>query len=161
MADKTNAVRILDRLKINYELLEYEVDPSDLAASSIAAKVGQPVELLYKTLVLHGDKSGIFVCVIAGNQEVDLKKAAKVSGNKKSEMIPMKDLLPLTGYIRGGCTAIGMKKNYPVYISEEALNLPYIFVSAGRRGLQMKISPADLAKASGATPADIIINKSQ
>lgn len=155
MADKTNAARILDRLHIPYELVEYTVDPENLAADHVAEELGEPIEQVFKTLVLRGDKTGIIVCVVAGDREVDLKKAAKASGNKKVEMIAMKELLPLTGYIRGGCTAIGMKKNYPTFISEEAMGFPFIYVSAGKRGLQLKLSPADLVKASNATPADI------
>lgn len=155
MSDKTNAARILDRLKINYELVEYNVDPDNLAADHVAEELGEPIEQVFKTLVLRGDKTGIIVCVVAGNREVDLKKAAKVSGNKKVEMIAMRELLPLTGYIRGGCTAIGMKKNYPTYISEDALDFPFIYVSAGKRGLQLKLSPNDLAKAANATFNDI------
>lgn len=155
MSEKTNAARILDRLKINYELVEYAVDPDNLAAEHVAEELGEPIEQVFKTLVLRGDKSGIFVCVVAGNREVDLKKAAKVSGNKKAEMIAMKELLPLTGYIRGGCTAIGMKKRYPTFISEDATDFPFIYVSAGKRGLQLRLSPTDLAKAAEASFADI------
>ena len=155
MADKTNAARILDNLGIPYEVHIYEVDPDDLSVSNVAAKINQPVSILYKTLVLKGDKTGIFVCIIAGDREVDLKKAAKASGNKKVEMIAMKDLLPTTGYIRGGCTALGMKRNFPVFISEEAMALTYIFVSAGKRGLQLKLTPEGLKKAVNATAADI------
>lgn len=155
MSDKTNAARILDRMKIKYELVEYMVDPENLAADHVAAELGEPIEQVFKTLVLRGDRNGIFVCVVAGNREVDLKKAAKVSGNKKAEMIAMKELLPLTGYIRGGCTSIGMKKQYPTFISEEALSFPFIYVSAGKRGLQLKLAPADLIKAAAASAADI------
>lgn len=155
MAEKTNAARILDRLKIKYDLVEYEVDPDNLAADHVAEELGEPIEQVYKTLVLRGDKNGILVCVVAGNREVDLKKTARVSGNKKVEMIAMKELLPLTGYIRGGCTAIGMKKKYPTFISEEALTYPFIYVSAGKRGLQLKLSPFDLISAAEAEPADI------
>lgn len=153
--EKTNAARILDRLKIAYDLVPYNVDPENLAADHVAAELGEPIEQVFKTLVLHGDKNGHFVCVVAGNREVDLKKAAKASGNKKAEMIPMKDLLPLTGYMRGGCTSIGMKKHFPTFISEEAQQFPLIYVSAGKRGLQLKLSPADLAKAADARFADI------
>lgn len=155
MSEKTNAARILDRMKIPYELVEYTVDPENLAADHVAEELGEPIEQVYKTLVLRGDKNGIFVCVVAGNREVDLKKAAKASGNKKAEMIAMKELLPLTGYIRGGCTSIGMKKKYPTYISQEALEFPFIYVSAGKRGLQLKLSPGDLLKAADAVSADI------
>lgn len=155
MADKTNAARILDRHKIDYELVEYTVDPDNLAADHVAEELGEPIELVYKTLVLRGDKNGIFVCVIAANREVDLKKVAKVSGNKKAEMIHMKELLPITGYIRGGCTSIGMKKQYPTFISNEALDFPFIYVSAGKRGLQLRLSPKDLLIVANAIAADI------
>jgi len=155
MSEKTNAARILDRLKIKYELVEYTVYPDNLAADHVAEELGEHIEQVYKTLVLRGDKTGIIVCVVAGNREVDLKKAAKASGNKKVEMIAMKELLPLTGYIRGGCTAIGMKKHYPTYISEEAQHFPFIYVSAGKRGLQLKLSPLDLAKAAQASFAEV------
>lgn len=153
--EKTNAARILDRMKISYELVEYAVDENNLAADHVAEELGEPIEQVYKTLVLHGDKTGLIVCVVAGNREVDLKKAAKASGNKKVEMIPMKELLPATGYIRGGCTSIGMKKHYPTYVSEEAMGFPFIYVSAGKRGLQLKLAPADLLKAAQAVAADI------
>ena len=156
MSEKTNAARILDRLKIKYELVEYTVDPDNLAADHVANELGEPIEQVFKTLVLRGDKTGIIGCVVAGNREVDLKKAAKVSGNKKVEMIAMKELLPLTGYIRGGCTSIGMKKHYPTFINEDAQNFPFIYVSAGKRGLQLKLSPLDLAKAADASFADIV-----
>ncbi|MEZ3550727.1 MAG: Cys-tRNA(Pro) deacylase [Muribaculaceae bacterium] len=155
MSDKTNAARILDRMKIPYSLVEYDVDPDNLAADHVAEELGEPIEQVFKTLVLRGDKNGVFVCVVAGNREVDLKKAAKASGNKKAEMIAMKELLPLTGYIRGGCTSIGMKKKFPTFLSEDALEFPFIYVSAGRRGLQLKLSPTDLLKAADAKAADI------
>lgn len=155
--NKTNAARILDREGVEYELIPYTVDPDNLAADHVAEELHEPIERVYKTLVLHGDKTGYFVCVLAGNHEVDLKKAAKVSGNKKAEMIPMKDLLSVTGYIRGGCTAIGMKKKFPVFVSEEMPKFDYIYVSAGQRGLQLKLDPADLICVAEATPADIIV----
>lgn len=155
MIEKTNAARILDRLKIHYELVEYTVDPDNLAADHVAAELGEPIEQVFKTLVLRGDKNGLLVCVVAGNREVDLKKAAKVSGNKKVEMIAMKELQPLTGYIRGGCTSIGMKKHYPTFISLDARDFPFIYVSAGKRGLQLKLAPSDLAEAADASFADI------
>ena len=160
MSEKTNAARILDRLHIPYELVEYSVDPDNLAADHVAEELGEPIEQVFKTLVLHGDKKGYLVCVVAGNREVDLKKAAKVSGNKKVEMIPMKDLLPLTGYVRGGCTSIGMKKHFPTFISEEAKDFPFIYVSAGKRGLQIKLAPDELLRAADATLADIATDPS-
>ena len=152
---KTNAARLLDRAGIDYKLVPYEVDEQNLAADHVASQLGEPIEQVFKTIVLHGDKTGHFVCIVAGNREVDLKKAAKASGNKKSELIPMKELFHVTGYIRGGCTALGMKKKLPVYISEGALSFPFIYVSAGQRGLQIKVSPADWIKATDAVPADL------
>ncbi len=152
---KTNAARILDRLGISYELVPYSFDPDDLAAEHVAEELGEPIEQVFKTLVLRGDKTGLFVCVIAGNREVDLKLAAKASGNKKAEMLPLKELLPTTGYIRGGCTSIGMKKHYPTFFSEEMASFDIVYVSAGQRGLQLKVSPLDLAKAAEATFAVI------
>lgn len=156
MAEKTNASRILERLKIPFILQEYEVDPDHLEATHVAEKLNQDISTVFKTLVLHGDKTGHFVCVIQGDKEVDLKKAAKLSSNKKVSMIPLKELLPLTGYIRGGCTAIGMKKNFPVYLDRNAQDKDYIFVSAGKRGLQMKLTPADYIRATGAIVGDLI-----
>lgn len=156
---KTNAARILDRLKIPYEMVPYEVDPDNLAADHVAEQLGEPIEQVFKTLVLHGDRTGHFVCVLAGNREIDLKKAARVSGNKKAEMIPMKDLLPTTGYIRGGCTSIGMKKQFPTFISSDAFDFDFIFVSAGERGLQLKLNPEDLRRAADAVSADFTTGK--
>lgn len=153
---KTNAARILDRENVAYQLIPYNVDPDNLAADHVAKELGEPIDKVFKTLVLHGDKTGYFVCVIAGNHEVDLKKAAKVSGNKKAEMIPTKDLLGVTGYIRGGCTAIGMKKKFPVYVSEEMPGFDYVYVSAGQRGMQLKLKPHDLIRVAEASVADII-----
>ena len=155
MVDKTNASRILERLKIPFSLLEYPVDPDHLEATHVAEKIGQDIASVFKTLVLHGDKTGYFVCVVQGDFEVDLKKAAKFSGNKKAAMIPLKDLQPLTGYIRGGCTAIGMKKNFPVFLDENALTQDFIHVSAGKRGLQIKLSPQDYINATNAIVGDI------
>ncbi|WP_330940680.1 Cys-tRNA(Pro) deacylase [Bacteroides sp. MSB163] len=144
--NKTNAARLLDKAKIPYELIPYEVDENDLSAIHVADSLGENIEQVFKTLVLHGDKNGYFVCVIPGEHEVDLKLAAKASGNKKCDLIPMKELLPLTGYIRGGCTPVGMKKTFPTYIHESCLNYPYIYISAGQRGLQLKLDPNDLIK---------------
>ena len=159
MAEKTNAARILDRLKIKYELVEYNVDPDHLEAIHVAQELGEDISTVFKTLVLEGDKTGNFVCVIQGDKSVDLKKAAKISGNKKAAMIPMKELLPLTGYIRGGCTALGMKKQFPVYLQEEALSHDFIYVSAGKRGLQLKLNPEDFVKATNAKISDVIISE--
>ena len=144
--NKTNAARLLDKAKIAYELIPYEVDEEDLSAVHVAASLGEDINCVFKTLVLHGDKSCYFVCVIPGENEVDLKLAAKVSGNKKCDLIPVKELLPLTGYIRGGCSPIGMKKQFPTYIHETCLQYPYIYVSAGVRGLQLKLAPQDLIR---------------
>ena len=156
MAEKTNAARILDRLGIKYELIEYKVDPEHLEASHVAEALNQDITTVFKTLVLRGDKNGIFVCVVRGDHEVDLKKAAKASGNKKVAMIHLKELQPLTGYIRGGCTSIGMKKAYPVFIDMHAMEHPLIHVSAGKRGLQLKLNPNDLAKAANGTIVDVV-----
>ena len=147
---KTNAVRILDRLKIHYELVEYLADESDLSAIHLAETAGIPIEQVYKTLVLEGDKNGYFVCIIPGGEEIDLKKAALASSNKKVAMIKMKELEPLTGYIRGGCSPLGMKKPLPIFIDESAFNNELIYISAGVRGMQMKLSPTDLMIACNA-----------
>jgi Cys-tRNA(Pro)/Cys-tRNA(Cys) deacylase len=153
---KTNAARILDRLKINYELIEYKVDESDLSAVHLAETAGIPIETVFKTLVLEGDKNGNFICIIPGGEEIDLKKAALASANKKVAMIKVKDLEPLTGYIRGGCSPLGMKKYFPVYIDESAFNQKFIYISAGVRGMQIKLSPSGLEMASNAIRATII-----
>lgn len=152
---KTNAARLLDRAKIPYRLVPYTVDPDNLAADHVARELGEDINCVYKTLVLHGNATGHFVCVVPGNREVDLKKAAKASGNKKAEMIPMKELLPVTGYIRGGCSPLGMKKAFPTFVQREALDLDEFYVSAGVRGLQLCVSPRQLIDHIGAIPADI------
>lgn len=153
--EKTNAARLLDRAKIPYTLIPYEVDEEDLSCTHVAAQLGEAIECVFKTLVLKGDRSGYFVCVVPGDHEVDLKAAARVSGNKKADLIPMKELLPVTGYIRGGCSPIGMKKQFPTYIHSSAASLPAIYISAGVRGLQLKIAPAELIAFVGATMAEI------
>jgi Cys-tRNA(Pro)/Cys-tRNA(Cys) deacylase len=152
---KTNAARLLDSAGLNYELAEYEVDESDLSAVTLAKKIGQNVEQIFKTLVLRGDKNGVFVAVIPGNAEVDLKKAARISGNRNCAMVQQKELLGLTGYIRGGCSPLGMKKPYPIFIDETCQLFESIFVSAGQRGLQIKINPEDLIRATSAFPCDL------
>ena len=157
--NKTNAARLLDKAKIKYELVPYEVDENDLAATHIATQLGEDIRQVFKTLVLKGDKTGHFVCVVPGDAEVDLKKAAKVSGNKKVDLIPMKELLPTTGYIRGGCSPVGMKKVFPTYFHSTCMDFDYIYVSAGVRGLQLKIAPADLVGYVRASVADIIVEK--
>ena len=156
MADKTNASRILERQGVTFTLVEYKVDEEHLDAIHVAQELGEDINSVFKTLVLHGDKNGHFVCVIQGDKEVDLKKAAKISGNKKVAMIPMKELLPLTGYIRGGCTAIGMKKNFPVFLDQNAMSQTFIYISAGKRGMQIKLQPEDYMKVTGATVGDLI-----
>ena len=143
--EKTNAARLLDRAKIPYELVPYEVDEEHLAATHVAEQLGEDISTVFKTLVLKGDRTGYFVCVVPGDHEVDLKAAAKVSGNKKCDLIPMKELLPVTGYIRGGCSPIGMKKLFPTYIHVSAEMLPFIYISAGVRGLQLRLDPKALA----------------
>ena len=154
--NKTNVARLLDKAKVAYELIPYEVDESDLSAVHVAAQLGEDVDRVFKTIVLHGDKTGHFVCIVPGEHEIDLKKAAKVSGNKKCELLPMKELLPVTGYIRGGCSPIGMKKHFPTYLHESASAFDYIYVSAGQRGLQVKLSPQDLLREAGAVYADLV-----
>lgn len=157
--NKTNAARLLDKAKINYELISYEVDESDLSAIHVAKQLNEPIEQLFKTLILKGDKSGYFVCIIPGAEELDLKLAAKVSGNKSCQMILMKDLLSVTGYIRGACSPIGMKKKYPTYIHSTCENFESIYISAGQRGLQIKIAPNDLIKVIEATISILVEKK--
>lgn len=154
---KTNAARLLDRAKIPYGLIPYEYDENDLAAQHVADALGEDINCVFKTLVLHGDKCGYFVCVVPGNCEVDLKKAAKAAGAKKADLIPMKELLPLTGYIRGGCSPIGMKKPFPTFFHSTALDFDEIYVSAGQRGLQFRISPTDLISFVNGSLADLIV----
>lgn len=149
MAGKTNAARILDGLKIEYELLEYEVDETDLSAENVAAKVGMPAEQVFKTLVARGDKTGVILACIPGSFEVDLKALAAASGNKKVEMVALKEVQPLTGYIRGGVSPIGARKRYPVFFEASILEWPRVSVSAGTRGCQLVISPAELLAAVG------------
>lgn len=149
--EKTNAARILDKGKVYYEIIPYDVNEDDLSAVHVAAQLNEPIEKVFKTLVLKGDKTGFFVCVIPGAEELDLKKAASISENKNCDMIPMKELLPVTGYIRGACSPIGMKKHFPTYIHETCLKYEHIYVSAGKRGLQLLIAPADLIAGVNAT----------
>lgn len=151
--EKTNAARLLDKEKVEYNLIPYEFDENDLAAQHVADSLGQDITRVFKTLVLHGDRAGHLVCVVPGNCEVDLKALAKVSGNKKVEMIAMKDLLSVTGYIRGGCSPIGMKKKFPTYFHETINDFETVFVSAGVRGLQLEIAPGDLVAYTQGTVA--------
>lgn len=165
---KTNVARLLDRAGISYRLVPYEVDPDDLAATHVAEQLGEDIARVFKTLVLTGEPSGPkgqgagasrnchFVCVVPGDREVDLKKAAHAAGVKSASMLPMKELLPLTGYIRGGCSPIGMKKHFPTYFHLTATDAPYIYVSAGQRGLQIKLAPQDLVRESRGEIADLI-----
>lgn len=153
--NKTNVARLLDKAKITYELIPYEVDEEDLSAIHVASSLGEDVDQVFKTLVLQGDKTGYFVCIIPGEQEVNLKFAAKVSGNKKCDLIAMKDLLPITGYIRGGCSPIGMKKHFPTYIHKSCVQFSYIYISAGIRGMQIKIAPNDLIRESRAEVCEL------
>ena len=152
---KTNAARILDRLGIDYELKEYEVDESDLSAVHVAASVGMPIERVYKTLVARGDKHGIVMAVIQGDLELDLKALAAASGNKRVEMVHLKEVFALTGYIRGGCSPLGAKKEYPVYLEERARAQETIAISAGKRGEQIILKPDDLVSATAAAVAQI------
>lgn len=154
--NKTNVARLLDKAKVAYELIPYEVDEQDLSATHVAESLGENVAQVFKTIVLHGEKSGYFVCVVPGDCDIDLKKAAKVSGNKKCELLPMKELLPVTGYIRGGCSPIGMKKHFPTFFHLTAADFPFIYVSAGQRGLQIRVAPGDLMREARATYADLL-----
>lgn len=153
--DKTNAVRLLDKEKIEYKLIPYQVDESDLSAIHVAEQLQEPVEQVFKTLVLRGDKSGYFVCIIPGAEELDLKAAAKISGNKSCDMIPMKELLNITGYIRGACSPIGMKKLFPTYIDKSYEVFEYIYISAGKRGLQIQLNPQDLIQIVSITTSSL------
>ena len=152
---KTNAARILDGLGIDYEIKTYAVDESDLSAVHVAEISGLNIEMIFKTLVARGDKSGIIMAVIGGGEELNLKSLAKASGNKSVEMIALKELLPLTGYVRGGCSPLGAKKNFPVFIDERAVTLEKISISAGQRGMQIVLKPQDLIRAVNATVAPL------
>ncbi len=153
---KTNVARLMDKAGVAYELIPYEVDESDLGAAHVAEGLGEDIRQVFKTIVLHGDKTGHLVCVVPGDKEVNLKKAAKASGNKKVEPLPLKELLPTTGYIRGGCSPVGMKKAFPTYYHQTAADFPHIYVSAGVRGLQLKIAPTDLLQQTRGTLADLV-----
>jgi Cys-tRNA(Pro)/Cys-tRNA(Cys) deacylase len=144
---KTNAVRLLDSLGIKYELRDYEVDPDDLTAETVAAKVGMPLEQVFKTLVARGDKHGVCLAVVPGNAQLDLKALANATGDKKTEVVALKEVQPLTGYIRGGVTALACKKDYPTYVDETMQLFDLVSISAGVRGTQVIISPDDYMKA--------------
>ena len=154
--EKTNAARLLDKAKIAYELVPYTVDESNLAATHVAEELGEDIATVFKTLVLRGDRNGYFVCVIPGDHEVNLKAAAKVSGNKWAELIAMKELLPTTGYIRGGCSPIGMKKQYVTVLDTSALECETIIFSAGKIGFQVELSLEELKKVLKFELMDII-----
>lgn len=155
---KTNAARLLDRAKIPYGLIPYEVDENNLAAGHVAESLGEDIRQVFKTIVLRGERTGYFVCVIPGNEEIDLKKAAKVAGDKKADLIHVKELLPLTGFIRGGCSPIGMKKAFPTFYHTTATAFGHIFISAGIRGLQLKIDPAQLIAYTNGQVADLTVS---
>lgn len=153
---KTNAARKLDELKIEYKIVEYPVDEEHLDAIHVAQEVGMPPAQVFKTLCVRGDKNGVMFAVIPGDGELDLKALAKVSGNKRAELVALKEVLPLTGYIRGGCSPLGAKKNYPVYMDASCNNWPEIAISAGQRGMQLVVAPADLQRATNATVVSLI-----
>ena len=153
---KTNAARILDGLGIAYEVKTYAVDESDLSAVHVAQISGLDIKMIFKTLTARGDKTGVIMAVIGGGDELDLKALAKASGNKSVEMVALKELLPLTGYVRGGCSPLGAKKNFPVFLDARALLLEKISISAGQRGMQIVLAPKDLVKAVNATVAELV-----
>lgn len=153
---KTNASRLLEKAKIDFRLVPYEVDQNHLEASHVAEELGEDIRCVFKTIVLKGERNGHFVCVVPGDTEIDLKKAAAAFADKKVDLIPMKELLPLTGYIRGGCSPVGMKKPFPTFFHTTALDFERIYVSAGRRGLQLEIAPQALIDYVGASVADLV-----
>ena len=159
MTHKTNAVRLLDQLGVKYELREYEVDPDDLSAETVAAKVGLPAEQVFKTLVARGDRNGISMAVIPGDSEVNLKALAIASSDRKIHLVPLKELLGLTGYVRGGVTALAAKKDYPVYVDETIELFEVVSISAGTRGLQILLAPSDYLRVTKATVAAIAESK--
>ncbi len=156
MPQKTNAARLLDAAKIQYRLVSYPVDENDLSAVHVADLLNEDVACVFKTLVLRGDKTGVFVCVIPGDKEVNLKKAAKASGNKSCAMVPVKELLSLTGYIRGGCSPIGMRRPYPAYINDTCREHEKIYISAGCRGMQLYLDTSDLVRFASLQVADLV-----
>ncbi|MGA8154312.1 MAG: Cys-tRNA(Pro) deacylase [Terriglobales bacterium] len=161
MAPKTNAVRLLDQLGIPYQVREYEVDPDDLAAETVAAKIGLPPEQVFKTLVASGDRNGICLAVVPGNTELDLKALATISANRKIQLVPVKELQSLTGYVRGGVTVLAAKKDYPVFVDETVELFDQISVSAGIRGLQILLAPADYLKVTKGKIAPLSRPKNQ
>lgn len=155
MAPKTNAARLLDQMGIRYELREYDIDPDDLAAETVATKIGLPPEQVFKTLVARGDRNGVCMAVIPGDQELNLKALAAVAGERKIELVHVRELQPLTGYIRGGVTALAAKREFPVYVDETIELFDVVSISAGTRGMQILLAPADYLRATKATPADL------
>ena len=156
---KTNAVRLLDSFGVHYELCEYAVDPDDLAAESVAAKIGLPAEQVFKTLLARGDRNGPCFAVIPGNYELDLKALAKLSGDRKVELVPLKQVQPLTGYIRGGVTVLGAKKDFPVFVDETMELWDVVSISAGVRGTQVLVAPADYLRITNAAIGEIAMEK--
>lgn len=154
--DKTNAARLLDRAGISYALIPYRVGEEHLSAVQVAEQLGEPVERVFKTLVCCGDRTGYFVCVVPGEREVDLKAAARISGNKRAELIPLNELLPVTGYVRGGCSPLGMRRAFPTFIHVTARDFDTIYISAGVRGLQLRLAAEELAVLVGATFASLV-----
>jgi Cys-tRNA(Pro)/Cys-tRNA(Cys) deacylase len=157
---KTNAARLLDSARVTYEIREYDVDPDDLAAESVAAKVGLPPEQVFKTLVARGDRSGVLFAVVPGDQQLDLKALAKLSGDRKVDTVPLKEVQPLTGYIRGGVTALAAKKHYPVYVDETIELFDVVSISSGMRGVQIILAPADYIRVTNAIAGAIAKEKS-
>ena len=153
---KTNAVRIMEGYKVPFELIEYEIDEVELSAEDAAAKTHVPEEQTFKTLCVRGDKSGVIMVCVPGGRELDLKALAHISGNKRTELVKLSEVTKLTGYVRGGCSPIGAKKNYPIYIDKSALNFDFILINAGERGLLFKLNPNDFINASKAIVSDII-----
>lgn len=152
---KTNAARILDRLQVAYQLREYEVDPEDLTAQTVARKINLPIEQVFKTLVARGDRSGVCFAVVPGDAQLDLKALARLTGDRKIETVALKEVQPLTGYIRGGVTALGAKRDYPVFVDESALLFDVISISAGVRGTQILVAPQDYVRVTSATLGEI------
>ncbi len=154
---KTNAARLLDSLGITYELLEYHVDEEDLSAEHVALELNLPAEQVFKTMVLRGERSGVFVCCIPGSEELNLKGVARITANKKVDLVSTKEIVGLTGYVRGGCSPLAMKKQYPTFLDASALSFDFIVVSAGVRGGQIRLAPQDLIIASKATIEELTI----
>jgi Cys-tRNA(Pro)/Cys-tRNA(Cys) deacylase len=153
---KTNAVRIMEEAKVKFELLEYDIDMEALSGEDAAAKTGIAEERTFKTLCARGDKHGIMMVCLPAGRELDFKALAAASGNKSTELVPLKEVTPLTGYVRGGCSPIGTKKKYPVFIDASARNFDFMTVNAGHRGLLFKLAPDDLIKVTNATVADLL-----